>query len=62
MSMAKRLFLLVTICGAALLVAGRSQSGRFSKDLYPILEKAGCEGCHNPNGVASATRLHFPTG
>jgi Protein of unknown function (DUF1592)/Protein of unknown function (DUF1588)/Protein of unknown function (DUF1587)/Protein of unknown function (DUF1595)/Protein of unknown function (DUF1585) len=60
MSMAKRLFLLVTICGAALLVAGRSQSSRFSKDLYPILEKAGCEGCHNPNGVASATRLHFP--
>jgi Protein of unknown function (DUF1592)/Protein of unknown function (DUF1588)/Protein of unknown function (DUF1587)/Protein of unknown function (DUF1595)/Protein of unknown function (DUF1585) len=60
MSMAKRLFLLVPICGAALLVAGRSQSARFSKDLYPILEKAGCEGCHNPNGVASATRLHFP--
>jgi hypothetical protein len=56
----RRLFLLVLICGAALLVAGRSQSSRFSQDLYPILEKAGCEGCHNPNGVASATRLHFP--
>ena len=56
----RRLFLLVPICGAALLVAGRSQSARFSKEVYPILEKAGCEGCHNPNGVASATRLHFP--
>ena len=58
--MKRRLFLLVPICGAALLVAGRSQSARFSKEVYPILEKAGCEGCHNPNGVASATRLHFP--
>ncbi len=25
-----------------------------------MLEKAGCAGCHNSNGVASATRLHFP--
>jgi hypothetical protein len=56
----RRFFLLILIGGAALLVAGRSQSGRFSKDLYPVLEKAGCEGCHNANGVASATRLHFP--
>jgi len=33
---------------------------RFSKDLYPLLEKAGCHDCHNSNGVASPTRLHFP--
>jgi hypothetical protein len=32
----------------------------FSKTLYPMLEQAGCRGCHNPDGVASATRLHFP--
>lgn len=48
------------VLATALLVVGESQAIRFSKDLYPILEKAGCEGCHNPNGVASATRLHFP--
>ena len=24
------------------------------------MEKAACRSCHNPDGVASATRLHFP--
>jgi hypothetical protein len=24
------------------------------------MERAGCRSCHNPDGVASATRLHFP--
>ena len=37
-----------------------AQSGTFRSGLYPILEKAGCRNCHNPDGVASATRLHFP--
>jgi len=32
----------------------------FVSTLYPIMEKAGCRNCHNPNGVASGTRLHFP--
>src|SRR6185295_5600854 len=32
----------------------------FSKKLYPALQKAGCNGCHADDGVASATRLHFP--
>jgi hypothetical protein len=32
----------------------------FSKSVYPILQKAGCPGCHNPDGIAAATRLHFP--
>lgn len=32
----------------------------FSNQLYPVLEKAGCRNCHNPEGVASATRLWFP--
>src|SRR3954471_2979077 len=32
----------------------------FSQKIYPILEKAGCRNCHNVEGVASATRLHFP--
>ena len=32
----------------------------FLKVLYPALQKAGCNGCHADDGVASATRLHFP--
>jgi hypothetical protein len=36
------------------------QSGDFQNTLFPILEKANCRACHNTDGVASATRLHFP--
>jgi len=46
-----------------LLVGGRilwAQSSDFRTTLYPILEKANCRACHNADGVASATRLHFP--
>lgn len=32
----------------------------FEKSVYPVLEKAGCAGCHKDNGVASPTRLRFP--
>ncbi len=32
----------------------------FSTSLYPILQEKNCRGCHNDDGVASATRLHFP--
>ena len=32
----------------------------FATRLYPILDKAGCKTCHHADGVASATRLHFP--
>jgi hypothetical protein len=32
----------------------------FITSVYPVFQKAGCSGCHNPEGVASATRLHFP--
>src|SRR5260370_1155409 len=32
----------------------------FPEEVYPVFEKAGCQNCHNANGVASATRLHFP--
>jgi mono/diheme cytochrome c family protein len=38
----------------------QAQSVDFRTDLYPILEKANCGACHNADGVASATRLHFP--
>ena len=32
----------------------------FATRLYPVLDKAGCKYCHYSDGVASATRLHFP--
>jgi len=32
----------------------------FIRDVYPVLERGGCAGCHNPNGVASGTRLKLP--
>jgi hypothetical protein len=32
----------------------------FGRTLYPIFETAQCRGCHADDGVASATRLHFP--
>jgi hypothetical protein len=37
-----------------------AQNGPFAAGLYPVLEKAACRNCHNRDGVASATRLHFP--
>jgi hypothetical protein len=40
--------------------ASFGQAGTFNDSLYPILKEAGCPACHNANGVASATRLHFP--
>jgi len=39
---------------------GEAQTVTFSKTLYPVLEKADCRSCHNADGVASTTRLHFP--
>ncbi len=38
----------------------QGQGGRFSRETYPVLESAACRDCHNSNGVASASRLHFP--
>lgn len=46
---------LLTCCALA-----QAQEVSFARSVYPIFEKAGCPACHNPNGVASATRLHFP--
>jgi len=50
-------YLLCWICLASALFG---QTDSFSNRLYPILKEAGCSACHNNNGVASATRLHFP--
>ena len=48
----------VLSAASALLLSAQPVS--FSQRIYPILEKAGCRNCHNVEGVASATRLHFP--
>jgi Protein of unknown function (DUF1592)/Protein of unknown function (DUF1588)/Protein of unknown function (DUF1587)/Protein of unknown function (DUF1595)/Protein of unknown function (DUF1585) len=40
--------------------AMQAQDTSFATGLYPVLEKAGCRACHNVDGVASATRIHFP--
>src|SRR5262249_42494279 len=46
----------------ALRAGGQGQSApiSFSRTLFPIFESAQCRGCHADDGVASATRLHFP--
>src|SRR5689334_3492463 len=52
-----RLFLMLA---AGVLCAPAQPPFSFADRLYPVLEKAGCPLCHNPEGVASPTRLHFP--
>src|SRR5687767_10272129 len=42
------------------LVTAEAAKAQFSSTLYPVLERAACRSCHSPDGVASATRLHFP--
>jgi hypothetical protein len=46
-------------------LAPRAQSGAadpafFANKLYPVMEEAQCRICHASDGVASATRVHFP--
>ena len=49
-------------CSAVLfcVAAASAQPEFFADRLYPVFEGAGCRGCHAEEGVASATRLHFP--
>jgi hypothetical protein len=37
-----------------------AQEAPFGAGLYQVMEKAACRSCHNPDGVASVTRLQFP--
>ena len=53
--MLRRLCVIIGL-GAGALCA----QGTFGSGLYQVMEKASCRACHNPDGVASATRLHFP--
>ena len=53
----------VVLCLLLVSLASPAPAGpaiSFSDKLYPAFEKAGCRTCHNPEGVASPTRLHFP--
>ena len=53
---------IINIFGLTALAAGSlcAQTGAFGSGLYQVMEKAMCRNCHNRDGVASATRLHFP--
>jgi hypothetical protein len=53
----RRLAVLISILGIAPAFA---QNGPFGSSLFEVFERAGCRACHNPDGVASPTRLHFP--
>ena len=39
---------------------GVAAEPKFADGLYPVLQKSNCRACHTDNGIASATRLHFP--
>lgn len=47
-------------CASMALSGASRQPISFTDQLYPVLQKAGCRTCHNTEGVASPTRLHFP--
>ncbi len=51
-----RQLILIGLAGSALL----AQDADFRTTLYSVLEKANCRACHSTDGVASASRLHFP--
>ena len=52
--------LLISVFGACAAIGIAAETAPFAKTVYPVFEEAGCRGCHNPDGVASATRLQFP--
>lgn len=49
------------ILGLLIALPVAAQSPDFAEQVYPILEEAQCRSCHNENGVASASRLTFPS-
>ena len=51
---------LVWLASAAALSAA-SPEPDFTAGLYQVLEKKNCRACHRESGVASATRVHFPS-
>ena len=55
-----RLALLFLLPAAVACLAFGRNPIPFADKIYPALAKAGCQLCHNPDGVASSTRLRFP--
>src|SRR6266850_8322202 len=59
-------FLSLTVVGLVVVSTGtHAQTSAptpafFSEKVFPVLQEARCSGCHASDGVASATRLHFP--
>ncbi len=51
---------LTTISFFVCAAAAATPTESFTSKLYPVLDRAGCKSCHHTEGVASATRLHFP--
>lgn len=51
---------LISLSCATLFGAGPGDPRFFTQQVYPVFERANCRGCHTSEGVASATRLHFP--
>lgn len=49
-----------TLLAISVFAPGLAAAPNFATDVYPVLLRANCAGCHNDNGVASATRLRFP--
>ena len=49
-----------SLLAGLLLPVSAAPSLQFAKSVYPVFDKAACRSCHNPDGVASATRLRFP--
>ena len=57
----RRLSLLICLlAGLSAPLPAAEDALTFARELYPILEAANCRTCHTPDGVASATRIHFP--
>ena len=50
----------ITLLLTANALSVQAEQISFGDGIYPLFEKAGCRSCHNFEGVASATRLHFP--
>ena len=55
-----RLLLLPIALSGLTMAAAEVDPAYFAARLYPVLEAAQCRMCHARDGVASATRLHFP--
>jgi hypothetical protein len=53
-------FWILTVVVALSTMQAIGADSSFLQTLFPIMQQAGCPACHNANGVASATRLHFP--